>query len=689
MLQTVRGNFTSSGKMVSFKVIACGVLTAVLVVVVSGSKNASDIVQVTPLPATSGLYFQYTTKMQFVQNIWHFVIEMDHGSVFYRLKEIHQSAKKLLEYAKSITKKLPLNVQCTHLDEVILEIQHILEYTIPSLAQQHNLLDQKVPITPSDGKLAKADINESVVKKNRRKRGLLNFVGHVDKFLFGVMDSDDAHELHQLANTTNSLDSQVKQLTDELIVLTEFVNHEKINYDVIQDNLKCDYAVSQYALLCKKLDEIASIYNKLDRAVDNAKLNHLNSLVITPQRLLQEMQNVSGHLAGLSWPVPLTEKAMHVLMDNVLNVHVFVRPARKLLFILEVPLVNSEAFDLYHSIPLPFCDKSHKCAIMLPDSKYLGVSVDRRSYVRLDNTATCRLTDRLMLCFRPEIIYEVSQAKLCDIRIFMKNDKDIDYDKDCDVRVGRFEEELFYATADYNNWLYVLQENVDLHFQCIPSPTIPDGFSIRPIVLQAGVGIIHATGKDNCKLTTKKSRLTIHELYNNLNTVIEMPIETRYNFSIALKGIDKVEIDAMKTNTDLEHINLHELTNRLYDLRRRMNNNTRFSGSDVVDDNNSLFSGLSSWFSSIGIEFHYIKTIVIWVIMALLTLAVVKIYRTFCSGSCSTLFSCCFRRNSDPTVVRRDDRNMYYQSTLPKRNKKRIVFNDNDNDDIEMQHFKV
>lgn len=73
--------------------------------------------------------------------------------------------------------------------------------------------------------------------------------------------------------------------------------------------------------------------------------------------------------------------------------------------------------------------------------------------------------------------------------------------------------------------------------------------------------------------------------------------------------------------------------------------------------------------------------------MALLTLAVVKVYRTFCAGSCSTLFSC-FRRNRDPTVVRRDDRDMYYETTLPRRNKKRIVIADDDDDDIEMRRLK-
>ena len=652
--------------MLWFKAVVC---CCAAVVLVAETKDAKDIIQVTPLPSTSGLYFQYINRMQFVQNIWHFVIEMDHGSVFYRLQSIYRQAQKLQKDLITLRQNATSAYdECANIKYLKLEVEHLLNTAIPNLAHQHNLLDQKVPITPSNATLTKAklDVKDgSDVGKRRFKRGVLDFVGHVDKYLFGVMDSNDAHELHMLANTTNSLNSQVKQLNDELIVLADYVEHEFHASRMRNADKQCRYLIENYNIICKQLDEVSILYNKLDIAVDAAKINnHLNSFVVSPERLLDEMKNVSGHLAGLSWPVPLTEKSMHVLIDQMINVHVFITTERKLLFIVEVPLVSSEAFDVFHSIPLPYCDKLQKCAIMLPDSKYLGVSVDRRNYVRLDDT--CRMSDKVMLCFKPQIIYDVNQAKLCDIRIFMKNDKGIDYTRDCDVRVGRFESELFYATSDYNNWLYVLQNDIDLNIQCIPSPTIPDGFGIAPVTLRAGVGIIHGTGSDNCKLTTKKSRLTVHDLYNNLNSVVEMPIGLSFNFTIALRDIDKVFVDDMKINNDLEHTNLHELTGRLYDLRRRIDGNTKFTGDQIHDDDdNSIFAGIASWFSGIGVDFHYVKIVVVWIVMGLLSLAAVKIYQTCCRGAFSALFDniACWRRRKDRTVVRHDDRDMYYQTT--------------------------
>ncbi|QAT90295.1 EFP [Spodoptera exempta nucleopolyhedrovirus] len=658
------------------------------------SKLASDIITVTSLPNTSGLYFQYVNKMQFVQDIWHFVIEMDHGSVFYRLNDINNKAIKLrsqIQTGSDIKNKnmhtIFSNSDCNSMKTILFEVDNMINNIIPELARQHNMLDHKAPTTPSNATLSRAKLeNSGEARSGRYKRGLLNFVGRVDSYLFGVMDSDDAHELHMLANSTNNLNSQVKQLTDEMIKLSEFVEEEQTIKKLESQNFTCKYFTFQFNLLCRQLDEISSLYNKLDRAVDNAKFNHLNSMVISPERLLAEMRNVSVNLNGLSWPVPLTEKAMHDLIDKLINVNVFVTTERKLLFIIEVPLVSNEAFDVFHSIPLPYCDTKQKCAIMLPDSKYLGVSVDRRNYVRFEEISVCRQTKEKLLCFRPQIVYETSQAKLCDIRIFMKNDKNLDYARDCDVRVGRFEDELFYATSDYNNWLYVLQNDVDLHFQCISTQSsVSNNFNIRPMTLHTGVGIIHAIGNDNCKLTTKKSRLSVHELYNNLNTVIEMPLELSYNFSIALQNISDLQLNDMKVNSDLEHANLHELTSRLYDLRKRMNGNQVYTGSDVLDDNNDLLKGVSDWFSGIGIQFHYVKIIVIWIILALLTLAIVKIYRTCCSGAFSTLCSCCNCFRKRDTIVRREDRDMYYQNTILKPNKRKVL--DVDSYSVEMERL--
>jgi Baculovirus F protein len=647
--------------MANTKVLLLCITAAASVLSVSAKINASDIVQVTELPSTAGLYFQPVSKLQFVQNTWHFIIEMDHGAVFRQLDELYKNVLELMTYMS--TEALVKN--CSTSAIIKLEIENRIVRRIRQLVKQHNEIDDKVP-------RLEESMNEPQAKLHRpsyirKKRGILNFVGSIDKYLFGLMDSTDAHELHMLANTSNAIDSQVKQLTDEMIKLTNYVSHNAA-VDSHKSSEICLYLDVKLNLICEQLNEIEDIYDRLDRAVDSAKQNHLNSIVIAPSRLLKEMTEVSGNLAGLSWPVALELQNMHVLIDSLINTHVFRAKDRKLLFILEVPLIVNEIYDLYHTIPLPYCSPTDKCAILLPDSKYLAVSQNRRGYVRYDDVSTCKTIRDTKLCYEPRIIYNTNLAKLCDIRIFMKSDQTIDYDKDCDVRVGRFENELFYAIADYNNWLYVLRENVDLNFVCVPTPNIPAGTLVSPIMLKAGVGVIHATGKDNCKLTTQKSTLTIHTLYNNLKSVVQVPISTLFNISEAIKDIDKLQLASLKTNNDLEHTNLHELTDRLYVLRQRMNNNTRFSGAEIQDETENNW--LSDWFNGIKDTWWYVKTgggLIFGLLVLAIAVLVIKKIVDSCD-ICSKLCRCCCRKKRHGTLFNMPDRQMYQQSnTLVKR----------------------
>ncbi|AUV65270.1 EFP [Alphabaculovirus myunipunctae] len=640
--------------------------------------TSSDIVQVTILPSTAGLYFQPVSKLQFVQNTWHFVIEMDHGYVFKQLNELYKSANDLKTFVVE-------NKNCSLSKVIEYQIDNFVLKHIVGLVRQHNEIDEKIPhiIASSGDGDAASNTKMTLVRKRRG----INFVGTIYKYLFGIMDNNDAHELHRLANSSNSINSQVKQLTDELIRLTDYVDHIR-SVDEYKSSSACTYMDTKLNLICSQLNDIEELYNRLDRAVDSAKMNYLNSLVVTPSRLLNEMSNVSGHLGGLAWPVKLELKNMHVLMDSLVNTHVFLAENRKLLFIIEVPLIHQDIYDLFHTIPLPYCkQKSDKCAILLPDSKYLAVSQDRRGYARYDDTTMCKTVFDTKLCDRPKIVYNTQTAKLCDIRIFMNSSNNIDYDKDCDVRVGRFEDELFYAVTEYNNWLYVMRDEVQMHFVCFQSSTMPQ--SLSAIALKPGVGLIHASGEENCKINTQKTTLTIHKLRNNLKSIITVAISNKFNISDAVRDIDRLRLASLKTNNDLEHTNLHELTDRLYVLRRNIANNTIYSGADIVDDDDS--DAVGGWFSGLfgGVAnmWYYVKTSAIVVFMIILTIVIIVAVKRCVDTceSCAKLCGFCFgkKKRGHKSTFQFPDRQMH------KRNQKSIGYYDDDDDDDPLSSIEL
>ncbi|QEI03706.1 FP [Rachiplusia nu nucleopolyhedrovirus] len=619
-------------------------------------RTPDDVFDVTPLPHTSGLYFQRIQEMQFVENTWHFVIEVDHASVFIRLKELYEQVKILSKFVKEHTDFK----NCSNSAIVETEIDNAIVNRIVNLVNEHNELDSRVQHAGHFKKHDKYSLSRS-------KRGLFNPVGSLYKYLFGMMDNDDAHLLHSLANSSNALDNQVKQVTNNLIEFETLVAKEFNKLE--KEEQLCEYVATKMHIICSELNRLQTVYDKLNDGVDKVKTKVLSSFIMSSEKLLSEMQNVTKNLPkGLWWPVELEHENMHMLIDSLINTHVFITNKRTLLFIVEVPLVNQQMYDLYQIVPIPFCNKQSKCAIILPDSKYLGVSADKRSFVRFEETTDkCRIAHNLMLCYVPQIIRDSNQAELCDIRIFLRNDKDINFERDCDVRVGKFESEIFYPIADYNKWLYVLENDVEVNVQCLETPSsapVYSAYMARSIILPAGTGIIKATGTYSCKLVTKRNKLSTFDQTYSLEKNLELPINTMFNLSAVLKDLDQIQLQTMKMNNDLEHSSLHKLTDRLVDLRRIMNNNTKFVGDDVIDETEN--SWVSNFFQSVGADFHVVKMVLVWVILSLIALAVFKVYSTCCPGTFSDAFRCCQRE--DPTVVCVDREMHYMKSNNRKKN---------------------
>ncbi|QWO71676.1 F protein [Orgyia pseudotsugata single capsid nuclopolyhedrovirus] len=597
------------------------------------------IVKVQQLPHTSGFYYQPINRMNFVESLWTFVIEMDHGAIFLELNTLYNETQKFVQFLNT----QPVN-NCSSKKIVQVEVNTFILKQILTLVQKHNDLDSKIPkagvFDDHNNLILKEQENQRELnqqqqqQRRRRKRGVLNFVGTIDKFLYGVMDHNDADLLHKLAKSDNALNSQVKQLTDELISISSYMEHSRC-VDQHQNDV-CVYIESKMNLLKAQIDEIDLLYTNLDRAVDNALVNKVNSLIMTPKRLLKELTSVNQYLPPkTSWPAPLELANMHHLINNdVIKSHVFITKERKLLFILETPLIGQQAYNVFQVVPIPFCVNS-KCAVIVPDSKYLAVSSNRHNYARLDDDTTkvCKAAINTLLCYKPKIVHDSNQAKLCDIRIFLDNDAADEENvvRNCDVRVGHFDPEIFHPISYYNNWLYVLQKDTRLDFDCSAD------VSIRPITLKTGVGILSGQNLNfTCKLVTSKMEMTVVQMKSTPYSITTSPISTTFNLSATLKDLDKYELNVFKSNDDLDHKNLNGMTERLVDLRKRMENNTIYAGKDIADAEAS-----DEWFcwivSFFNISCHLAESIVATIILIIVFLFVYKIYRCLCPGLCSGL----------------------------------------------------
>ncbi|AKR17392.1 F protein [Urbanus proteus nucleopolyhedrovirus] len=648
----------------------------------------TNIVNVTQLPKTSGLYYQYANNAKFVEDVWHFIVEVNHYDIFDSLrmtqKEIHSMVKMLNGTDFNECKQI-VNI-------ARLQFTTYITKRLQTLQDKHNMLDQsvlKVGDYEDHETLLLSTKAPSFNNAKRRKRGVFNFVGSIHKFLFGVMDSNDAQELHELAKNSNALNVQVKMINNELIDLVKYVDKKDCIEKEHSD--KCAYITAKTSFITEHLNEMEKIYDRLERAVHNAKNNELDTFVLTPKALLEQLQNVRLP-SGLYWPVDLNLKNVQLLIDNIVHTHVFITSDRTLLFYIEVPLIDSTVYKMYQIVSIPFCDANNKCALILPETKYLGITKDdQRSYIRKDDDERIsKLGDDTWLCYKPEIIYDSNQATLCDIKIFLKSSAAVDYERDCDIRIGKFEKEIFYPIADYNQWLYVLHSDTEIIFNCWNN-NINEEIVVEPMIIPAGTGIIDANGDNTCKLITKRTKLTINKLKNHLTNTLKGSINNSFNLSAALRNIDEMKMHDLKVNIDLNHNNLKHMTQRLVDLRKSIENNTVFKDDEINDEIESQqwFCNVIGW---LGIDCHVVKSIIVCIVFAFVLLFSYKIYNCFCANTCTELCSKCStttRKRRQPANIITMDHELEYMNKPTLLRKRADDYDHDDDDDVYVKHKTV
>ncbi|AGE89983.1 hypothetical protein SlsnVgp128 [Spodoptera littoralis nucleopolyhedrovirus] len=639
------------------------------------SRGQAKIVNVVPFKHEDGggIYFEHVNAVNFVSDTWHFVIEVDHNYLFGKVHNVFNEAESLIRVAGSTEMNSCHNREVVKMDVHL----HIME-KCKVLQKYHRDIESKVKMIdefindPAPDLITKAPLFESARRsrrsvsdasrvQRRRKRGAFDFVGKVDNYLFGVMDSDDAAELHRVAIGENSINSQVKNLTSAVIEMADNIDKRLRCIEQARDLDKCNYLEKKYQALKDELVEIEKSYDKLNTAIDFAKGNRLSTYVITPETLMFAMANVTSKLPpDTSWPVETKLKQMHTLIDNVMNTHVFVTTNRKLLFILEVPLIKTASYNLFEAISVPMCGGDGRgrhgkvveniCAIVLPSSRYIGISNDKHTYIRMDDTLSCRQTEDRMLCFKPHTIYITAETALCDIRIMMKENVST-YDN-CDVRVGRFNDEIFHPIADYNRWLYMVRVPTELNMLC--SSLLDEDSTI---VLPAGVGVISGDGSQSCELATKRSTISVHKLKSDLMSTIRINFTASlYDLNEAIETAKRIMLDGTKSSSsssssnNLNRDSLKSVTIRLNELRKQMNNNTIFTGKEIGegDDNDN------GWFDAFDFGFWKdVKIILYCAIVVAIAVVAFKVY-AFCGG-CNT------SRTKTTTIIRNNyDREMVY-----------------------------
>lgn len=241
----------------------------------------------------------------------------------------------------------------------------------------------------------------------RSKRGLINAVGKVSKWLFGTLDSDDEIKYNNAISTLEKNQNTVSQemslqisLTKQLIqnynstifllsanqnLIKDHINFYELNVNKTINEfysyLKIQNALEQIILTCQNS---ITFLDNLENALIFAKLNTLHSSIIS----IKELENIILHLKDLYG----TDKIIDLknMYSYYLLASIQVKSSiSRLIFAIHFPIFNDDKISIFRLFPIPVNN-----SIILPRKPYLVLGTNQQQFME----EACPTVEDIYIC---------------------------------------------------------------------------------------------------------------------------------------------------------------------------------------------------------------------------------------------------------------------------------------------------
>ncbi|UYE99040.1 MAG: F protein [Betabaculovirus sp.] len=566
------------------------------------SSSINDNVRITPI-TTTGFYYEFYSNLGFVVNTWSFIMNVQYDLLLNRLIQLKNMSNKM--HTTLLSNNSVVHCSYNEHNDTVRDVEYILNTKIPNLLDTHNSIEFLLAHKRlTNGK------KTARVKRNLFG-GAFNFVGRIDKYVFGVMDDNDASILYELANRTNTTDYRIKTLTKETLRLANNLQGIEHNINTL---LQCHQVDHLIVLLKDNLDEIESVYNKIITGIQTALYSgKLSSLIVAPHLILDEMDTVDSNAwdKETEWVVKPTHEHMHSVM-RLIQCSVFINPVNELMFIIQVPRMDKTKFVLYKPVSIPSC-KHEMCKFLVPQSRYIGFEShggDAKHYVRLDDTSACTRFNNFTLCYDSMTSKKSEYSPNCDVRLF----KGLNY-KNCAVHASLFQDEIFYSLNNVNRWLYMVHNKpVNAHITCRSG-----GFKYKLKLFGTGV----LTLLNYCKLKTSRTILMSKHINNYEH---EKFTSIQFNFSRFVLPLNYTIADSNIVKS-LDYTVLSSVSHNLKKLLTQEESDKIISAIHAGDNSNA------DWYSNLfGNWWWEIKFVCYAVCIIVIVIIIVKSKQMCCSG---------------------------------------------------------
>ncbi|XP_063830216.1 uncharacterized protein LOC135079489 [Ostrinia nubilalis] len=342
-----------------------------------------------PIRTSPGLYFDYLGELRIKNGQLNVLIPIDISHVsphIANIKSVIESAERLCNQMGTLEPS---------------ECNSVLE---PLAILYHNMVQDFTSIS-------------HLLENRSRRSAWIGGGGTILKHIFGTLDEDDGIRYNEAIKTVQGDQKKLAALMKENILVTTSVitafnktldrikiNEanlitaiDKLSLGLQNISIKTDeLLIRNYAdqILIKLETAILLLSFQIEdivAAILFSSQNLLHPSILNPRKLYQELAESYRHLPDDSkLPIALDLSSIHFILNISKIASYYID--NKIIFVLQIPLVSTKEFMLFHAIALPTPHNSVKLdsfSLIIPSSKLIAMTKDKMHYCNLENLNQC------------------------------------------------------------------------------------------------------------------------------------------------------------------------------------------------------------------------------------------------------------------------------------------------------------
>jgi len=292
--------------------------------------------------------------------------------------------------------------------------------------------------------------------------------------------------LNQILTNQQKLEQNIQLLGEQAKLITQNIDQLQIRTMLLEQTLFFEVLLNQYAYETQNLLAI----------INSALQGKVHTSILHTQRWLSELREIKAIIpVGTTLPLEITAESISdfIKISEITIVH----KDHFLLFIVQIPLVQTISFNAYDVIPLPIVYDDQNLALIDPNIEIVAISYDTEKFLTMTKKQweTCWELQSYTLCRNSQPTHHKSKTNLCEIILTSKPQN---LPENCKIKLVSTNACVWNRLPRSNSWLfYAKSETITIYCE---NPTRTFNVEI------SGVGRL--TISTTCSIYTDKTMLT-------------------------------------------------------------------------------------------------------------------------------------------------------------------------------------